>query len=372
MEPNAIQSGLRGDLRGAWRFARATARRDTWARETALQALKAAVAAVLAWFIASQVLALPQPYLAPWAALIVVRPTVHWSALTGLRQMAAVALGVAVAVAAVAVTPGRELALAACVPVALLLSHWPRLDDQGLYVPFTALFMVAVDNVDEPYVLARLVETALGAGVGIGLNLLLVPPGRVRAVGTRLHRDAAATAGLLREVAAALRSGRDRTEDGDWSARAKTLETRGAGTAATLDRARNSLRLNPQSTAEEYAVLDRCQAALEHHQRVGNAAKTLADLLDGRTRRAMPDTALDPAYRRACAAALEAAADAHERQVAHLLQHPCDDASPAPADASPLEALKARAHDEDAGPAVSELRATVLAAVRRLFHELAA
>ena len=52
-----------------------------------LQLVKTAVAAVLAWVLASQVFALPQAFLAPWAALLVVHATVYRTFSRGLRQV---------------------------------------------------------------------------------------------------------------------------------------------------------------------------------------------------------------------------------------------------------------------------------------------
>lgn len=367
---NAVRDGVADDLRGAWRFARDLPHTGTWAQETAAQALKAAIAAVLAWFVAAHVLTLPQPYLAPWAALAVVRPTVHWSILTGLRQMAAVGFGVLVAVLAVAVTPGKELALAVCVPIAFLVSYWPRLSDQGLYVPFTALFMVAVDSVEEPFVLVRLLETALGAGIGMAVNLLIKPPARVRTVGGRIRHDGAATADLLREIAATLRKDADRDASRTWSARAKRLGDRATETRSALHHARDSLRLNPQTTQEQSDALDRFHAAFELNQRVGRSTRALADLLDGPGRAAMPDHSLDPAYRRDCATALDAATEAYEETLDRVLSH--HDREPVdlgPADAA-LEALQRRTHATATDGPTTEMQATVLVAVRRLRSDL--
>jgi hypothetical protein len=365
-----VRDGVADDLRGAWHFTRDVPRTGTWAQETAVQALKAAIAAVLAWFVAAYVLTLPQPYLAPWAALAVVRPTVHWSVLTGLRQMAAVGFGVLVAVLAVTVTPGKELALAVGVPIAFLVSCWPRLSDQGLYVPFTALFMIAVDSVEEPFVLVRLLETALGAGIGMGVNLLIKPPARVLSVGGRIRHDGNATVDLLREIAAGVREDAGHEGARTWSAEARSISDRAAETRSALHRAHDSLRLNPQTTREQTDALDRFNAAFELNQRVGRSTRALADLLDGPARVAVPDHSLDPAYRRDCATALDAAIDAYEQELGSLLS--LRDREPVdldPADAA-LEALERRTHTVDTDGPTTEMQATVLVAVRRLRSDL--
>ena len=62
-----------------------------------LQLLKTVVAAVVAWILASQVFELPQAFLAPWAALLVVHATVYRTFSRGLRQVAGAVLGVLLA-----------------------------------------------------------------------------------------------------------------------------------------------------------------------------------------------------------------------------------------------------------------------------------
>jgi len=62
-----------------------------------IQLVKTVVAAVLAWVIAAQVFDLPQPFLAPWAALLVVHATVYRSFWKGAKQITATVLGVLLA-----------------------------------------------------------------------------------------------------------------------------------------------------------------------------------------------------------------------------------------------------------------------------------
>ncbi|MCC3761781.1 aromatic acid exporter family protein [Glycomyces sp. TRM65418] len=352
------------------RFLRDMARRGTWAQETATQALKAAIASVLAWIVAAHLLALPMPYLAAWAALVVVRPTVHWSVLTGLRQLVAVGLGVVVAVLAVVVTPGKELALAVGVSVAFLIGYWPRLNDQGLYVPFTALFMIAVDSVEEPFVVVRLLETALGAGIGMAVNLLIEPPARVRAVGTRIRQDGAATAEFLRQIAAWLREESERGDGDTWAGRAKRLDSHAAETRSALDHANDSLRLNPHTTSAQTDALDRFHAGFELNQRVLRATRALTDVLDGPARGAIPDDlALDAEFCGDCATVIEETVDVYEGRLTRILtRHDSDPGDSSSADEA-LTALERRTHAAGDDGVMVEMQATVLVALRRLLSE---
>ncbi|GAA1694027.1 hypothetical protein GCM10009830_47280 [Glycomyces endophyticus] len=363
----SVRGGLERDLRGAWGFARDVPRRGSWAQETAVQALKAGIAAVLAWFLAAHVLHLPQPYLAPWVALCMVRPTVHWSVLTGLRQVAAVVLGVLIAVTAVALMPGKELALAVAVPAAFLASTWPRLDDQGLSVPFTALFMVALDTVEGPFVLYRLTETVLGAAVGMGINLLLAPPFRVLTVAARARRDADASAGLLRNLAAQVRDGGAGSADEPWSSQVDRVDDRLAKTGAALEHARDGLRLNPRKgETRVQETVHAAARALDLLQRVAGAMRAIADVLDGARSDRMPDLSLAPGVGTECATLLESAADAIELRVTALFSREEDSGGDGADLTAALNMLERRANTDHDDRPETETQGALLIAMRRL------
>jgi hypothetical protein len=61
--------------------------RDPVAWSDLIQLVKTVVAAVLAWVLATDVFGLPQAFLAPWAALLVVHATVYRTFSRGLRQV---------------------------------------------------------------------------------------------------------------------------------------------------------------------------------------------------------------------------------------------------------------------------------------------
>ena len=62
-----------------------------------LQVAKTVLAAVAAWVIAASVLDLPQPFLAPWSALLVVHATVYRTFSKGMQQVAATVVAVLLA-----------------------------------------------------------------------------------------------------------------------------------------------------------------------------------------------------------------------------------------------------------------------------------
>lgn len=118
-----VWSAVLVDVGNGRRFLRDLGRRGSGAREIAKQALKAGLAAVAAWALAVHVLGLPLPYIAPWAALIMVRATVYWSVLSAARQFGSVSLGVVLAYLVGVASPTTELALAVLVPVTVLVGR---------------------------------------------------------------------------------------------------------------------------------------------------------------------------------------------------------------------------------------------------------
>ncbi|WP_081687595.1 FUSC family protein [Glycomyces tenuis] len=378
MRVRSVWDGVLGDAEDGGRFLRGMGRSGSAARETAKQALKAGLAAVAAWTLAAHALGLPMPYVAPWAAMIMVRTTVYWSVLSAGRQVASVALGVVLAYLAGVALPTTELALAVLVPVAVLAGQWKRLDDQGMYVPFTALFMVTIGGLDGPYILSRLAETALGALTGAAVNLLVFPPVRVGAAGDETRRVGEEEGRLLREMAEGVRGEWGAADTRDWVERADRLDERVWELGRALRRGRESLRLNPRRPRSRYLRdADRYRAAAELVGRTTDAVQTIANSLHHVSREDMPYRALDEAFSAQYAGVLDAAADALEERVARLVSgRPDIVAETDPAAATPVEVLDAlerelRSRRGESAEGV-ELKGALLVAARQLHGELAA
>ena len=177
-------------------------------RRSLIQTAKAAVAAMIAWIIATSVLRLPQPFLAPYAAVFLVQATVYRSLRGWAEQVGAVGVGVLLAAGAGQLIPSVTVALGLVIFIGLLIGAWRGFGDSGVWVGITGMLLISYGNATEPILLAdRLLETALGAGIGAVLNAVILPPlhgERLRAATSRL---ASAIADLLDETAALVRTG---------------------------------------------------------------------------------------------------------------------------------------------------------------------
>jgi len=189
-------------------------------RRSLVQTAKATAAAVIAWIVATAVLRLPQPFLAPYAAVFLVQATVYRSLRGWAQQVGAVSVGVLLAAGAGQFIPSVTVALGLVIFIGLLIGSWRGFGDSGVWVGITGMLLISYGNATEPVLLAdRLLETALGAAIGAVLNAVILPPlhgERLRAATSRL---ASAIADVLDRTAELVRGGEttdgldDRMED---------------------------------------------------------------------------------------------------------------------------------------------------------------
>ncbi|NGP07933.1 hypothetical protein G6038_21095, partial [Rhodococcus sp. 14C212] len=172
-------------------------------RHVATQAVKASVAAMLAWLVAAEWLALPQAYLAPYVAVFLVETTVFRSVRQAVVQMGIVLSGVLLAAAAISLVPGRTLSIGVVVLVGWFVGRWRVFGSNGIWVAITALFVIATGVAGDPVMLGdRLIETAIGAACGLVVTAALFPP--VYPVGDELGVLIREARALLCDMAAGL------------------------------------------------------------------------------------------------------------------------------------------------------------------------
>ncbi len=138
--------------------------------------VKSAVAAGAAWWIAGLVTGVGSPVLASLSAIVVVQVSVRASVRSAIQRSLAVVLGV---IAALAISEWLELnsltvtlLVAASLGVAELLLRLPRA--AARQVPISMLVVLAAVSLpSERQGWHRIVDTVLGAAVGVGISLVL-------------------------------------------------------------------------------------------------------------------------------------------------------------------------------------------------------
>lgn len=214
-----------------------------------LQVAKTAVAAVVTWFVCSFVATEP-PVFGAIAAIIVVQPSVNQSLSRGIERSIGVIVGVVIAylVALVFGAPGWLILVA--IVVSLLVAWALRFPASStVQVPISAMLVLAIGAQTPGYAVDRIIETIIGAVIGIVVNWLIVPPIAIKPAHEAVAvfgREVAATMDGLATVLSAPTDEAFRTK---LLVEARLLRPMQAKGQAALDAATETLKFNPRRSA---------------------------------------------------------------------------------------------------------------------------
>ncbi|WP_320778389.1 FUSC family protein [Streptomyces sp. CRN 30] len=210
-----------------------------------VQALRSAAAASIAYVIAVRLSPEPAPLTAPLTALLVVQVTLYATLKMSFRRVNAVVAGVLVAIVFSAVVGLSWWSLALIIVAALGVGHLVRAHEFTAEVAISAMLVLGV-TAHGALAWARIVETLIGAVVGLGFNLVLAPPVWVEQAGASIEN----LARRLRQLM--LRVGEEAAGDTPFhEAAARLHEARGldhdiSAVDEDLRQAEDSLRFNPR------------------------------------------------------------------------------------------------------------------------------
>jgi uncharacterized membrane protein YccC len=268
--------------------------RDPVAWTSALQLVKTALAAALAWVLAHSVFDVAQPFLAPWAALLTVHATVFGSLRSGGQQVAATVVGVLVAFAAGGLFGVSALSIGVAVLVGLAIGSIRGLRAEASTAAATAIVVLTTGYSDDGGMLAaRLLDVGIGVGVGLLVNLLVWPPLRDRSAAHRIDVIDDRIGELLCEIAAGLRAGTQETDE--WIARTEELDEEIDESRRVLGQARESGRLNPRRATPERMRATKDFAGVLH--RLGQAVAETRSMFMTITLSRVPPQEWEPAFR---------------------------------------------------------------------------
>ncbi|MFD9421265.1 MULTISPECIES: aromatic acid exporter family protein [unclassified Streptomyces] len=215
-------------------------------RDALVQSLKAAAAAIIAWALTGWWLQAPMALLAPWTAVALVSSTVYQSLRTGIQQFGIIAFGTVWASATMAITHDQTMAaMLLTLPFMTLLGNYRRFGNQGILGASTALFVITYGSSSSSTVGHRLLETLIGAVVGITVNAVILPPVHLRSVRDRLRQLARESADLLDSMAHGLREDNPLEKAENWHAEASRLSMSLQGVADARHWATEGARWNP-------------------------------------------------------------------------------------------------------------------------------
>jgi Aromatic acid exporter family member 1 len=230
-----------------------------------LRTAKTTLAAVLSWELARQLTGSEAPVLAPLTALLVTQLTVVETVTESLQRVGSVVVGVLLAVGLASLLGLHWWSIGLVVFASLAVGQVLRLGASRLEVPISALLVLVVGG-QSGVARARVLETLIGAGVGVAVNVVVAPPVYVQSAGEAIFELAAAMARLLRDGGTELAAGWSGEEAYERLQRARELDGPLGRARNALGRAEDSLRLNPRKrrVGDPSGDLRSALSALEH------------------------------------------------------------------------------------------------------------
>lgn len=248
-----------------------------------LQLAKTVIAAVAAWVVAASVLDLPQPFLAPWAALLVVHATVYRTFSKGTQQVAATVVAVLLATAVGETLGLTTAAIAVLLVVALVLGVVPWLGAEATTIATTGLVVLTTGFESDVLLISRLLDTGIGVAVGLLVNVLVWPPLRRRTAAEAMDRIDDRIGELLVDIAGGLGDGCQDEDVTGWIDRTRDLDGDLDHAWSLVRQAQESARMNPRRPAREMKNPEKWHRLLRRMEQSVAEIRSLARTLGGQS-----------------------------------------------------------------------------------------
>ena len=209
--------------------------------------LKTSVAVIASWLLCSLLFQQAAPIFAAIAALIVVQPSVNQSLAKGLERSVGVILGVVLAYGVGFIFGTASWVVLAAIVIALLAAWALKLGPGSAnQIPISAMLVLTTGTLALGYAADRILETIIGAAIGLAVNVLIVPPVLLQPAHlavARLGREVATSMERLQHV---LREPTTQAELAELLTRARELRELRETADEAITRGEESLTLNPR------------------------------------------------------------------------------------------------------------------------------
>jgi len=207
-------------------------------------AVKMTLAGTLSWWLCTR-LGEPRPLFAALVPLVAMSGDPFNAVSVSIARILGVFAGVGIAIALLSLSLGTLTAVALAIFAGTLSGIVLRLAGRvNVQAAVSALFLIGLSKTGATQVgVARIWETAVGAGVTIAVAALIWPPDPVRELRIRLDRLRQELGGDLAAVAEDLATGNGAAADRLDDVRAHSLDA--VREVLDLERARSALRWNP-------------------------------------------------------------------------------------------------------------------------------
>ena len=264
-----------------------------------LRTAKTTLAAVISWELARLLPGSQPPVLAPLTALLVTQLTLVKTITGSLQRVASVTAGVLLALAAADLLGLHWWSVGLVIFVSLAVGQVLKLGSHRIEMAVSALLVMTLGGT--PGVArTRVLETLIGAGVGVLVNAVLVPPVYIRPASEAIYGLADDMARVLEGAAADLAEGWSGEDAYERLREARELDGEVGEAREAISQAEDSLRLNPRGrlvVGDPSDELREGMSTLEHSViLVRGLMRSLVDL-DTATGGGGPDPALAAAVR---------------------------------------------------------------------------
>lgn len=273
-----------------------TRARQLITHERVLLAVKTALAAAIAWWIALRVpgVAAQYPYYAPLGAVACMYPTVAGSARQGFETLIGLSVGFALAFPIILIGDVSVVSVAIVVGVGVLAAGLPRLGAGRDWIPIASLFVLLLGGENpEEYSFSYLIQMLVGVVVGLAVNMLVFPPLHLDGAIRGLQNFREMLARQLSDMAAALNESWP-PEHEEWSERESRLSELGQEVRSAVQLADNSRRGNPRRR-RHHRDLDADYHWLQAMERIAFHVEDMTEVLAGVIWRTPESTPLPPA-----------------------------------------------------------------------------
>ncbi|MET9887774.1 aromatic acid exporter family protein [Streptomyces sp. NPDC006430] len=211
----------------------------------AVQMFRSTAAAVVSYVVALWLSSEPAPLTAPLTALLVVQVTLYTTLTTAIRRVNSVVAGVLVAIGFSALVGLTWWSLGLVILTSLVVGHLVRVDE---FVPEVAISAMLVLGVTQVAATAwdRVLETLIGAVVGLLFNVFLAPPVWVAPASEAITSLAGRMRDLMDHLGQELAEHTPVEKAAARLHEARRLDNDIAQVDSALRQAEDSLRLNPR------------------------------------------------------------------------------------------------------------------------------
>ncbi|MDQ1012673.1 uncharacterized membrane protein YgaE (UPF0421/DUF939 family) [Streptomyces sp. V4I23] len=210
------------------------------------QTLRSTAAATISYVVALYwVDSTAPPLTAPLTALLVVQVTLYSTLTTGVRRVNSVVVGVLIAIGFSVLVGLSWWSLGLIILASLVVGHLVRVDEFVPEVAISAMLVLGVTQVADT-AWDRVLETLIGAVVGLLFNVVFVPPVWVETAGDSIEDLARRMRRLLLLIGEELTSPTHVERAAARLHEARRLDNDVADVDAALRQAEDSLRLNPR------------------------------------------------------------------------------------------------------------------------------